>query len=161
MKAIKLHRSTEDSLKRNLDQIRERIRQRAHTFFQTRGGRIGSALDDWLMAERETLWRPPIEVSQQDGRIVVEADVAGLEPDEIDLQVTPETLLITAEARHVHTEAKGQVHVCEFAPGPLFRTVALPAPIDPAGVKAKCRNGLLTITATVAAPRKTPIDVEH
>jgi HSP20 family molecular chaperone IbpA len=32
----------------------------------------------------------------------------------------------------------------------LFRSVTLPAPIDPAAVTARYRNGLLTITATIA-----------
>jgi len=161
MRGIRLRRSTSEALKKNVEQIRDAVRQRAHTLFQTRDGRLGSALDDWLMAEHEALWRPPIEVAQHGNEIVVEAAVAGLEPNEIDVQVTPDTLVIAAERRHAHPTTKGQVHVCEFAPGRLFRSIVLPAPIDPDDVKARYHNGLLTVTAHLASAQPATVKVDH
>ena len=37
----------------------ERIRQRAHEIYLTRGGQDGSDLDDWLQAEQEVLGSEP------------------------------------------------------------------------------------------------------
>jgi HSP20 family molecular chaperone IbpA len=150
MKTIRLHNQTAEAIFRDVEQMRDRIRQRAHEFFSHRGGRLGSAFDDWLMAEREAVWRPAIEVCQKDQQLIVEVAAAGLEAGDIDVQVTPETLLVCAAAAHEHSEAKGTVHVCEFEPGRLFRMITLPVPINPGEVTSTYRNGLLTITAAVA-----------
>jgi HSP20 family molecular chaperone IbpA len=150
MKTIRLQNQTAEAILREVEQVRDRIRQRAHEFFSHRGGRLGSALDDWLMAERESVWRPAIEVCQKDRHLVIEVAAAGLEAGDLDVQVTPETVLVCAAAGHVHSEAKGIVHVCEFEPGRLFRLITLPVPINPAEVTSTFRNGLLTIKAAVA-----------
>jgi HSP20 family protein len=150
MKTIRLHHRSVEAIVHDVEHMKDRIRRRAHEFFRNRGGRLGSALEDWLSAEREAVWRPAIEVCEKDRHLTIEVAAAGLEANAIEVQVTPETLLITAEAAHVHPEAKGIVHICEFEPGRLFRSITLPVPIDPAEVTAKYRNGLLTITAAVA-----------
>ena len=46
------------------------------------------------------------------------------------------------------------MHVCEFQPGPLFRAITFPAPIDPEAVKAEYRDGLLRVTAPSAAEQQ-------
>ena len=159
MRAVKLQHPTKEQLVAEVEKVRTRVRETAHALFQKRDGRIGSAFDDWLMAERDTVWRPAIEMSQHDGEIVVEAALAGLEPTEIDVQVTPDALVIAADRRHAHTKTKGTIHVCEFASGRLFRSIPLPAPIDPHDVKARYHNGLLTVTATLANRRPIAVQV--
>ena len=50
-----------------------------------------------------------------------------------------------------YKEKKGEVYVCEFAHGNLFRSIHLPKKIDPEKVKAEFKNGMLTLKAPVAA----------
>ncbi len=150
-KALKLRRV--ETLREELDRVQHRITERAYEIFRTRGGRLGAALDDWLTAERQTVWKPAIEVWQKDETVVVEAAVAGVEAGDLNLEVTADRVLITAEIAHAHGADKGTVHVCEFQPGHLFRLIDLPAPIDPDGVKAEYRNGLLRLTAPIAVAR--------
>ncbi|MBI2833320.1 MAG: Hsp20/alpha crystallin family protein [Acidobacteria bacterium] len=52
------------------------------------------------------------------------------------------------------------MHLCEFRPGQLFRGIKLPAPIDPDAVKAECRDGLLRVTAAMAAQLARKVDVQ-
>ncbi len=137
-----------------LDKIQKRITERAYEIFRNRGAAFGAALDDWLTAERQTIWKPAIEVCQKDSSFIVEAAVAGVEPKDLDIQVTPDTLLIRADTTHSHSDAKGIVKTCEFQSGQLFRLVTLPASIDPDAVKAEYRNGLLRITAAIAAKKQ-------
>ncbi len=142
-----------ETLREELDHLQHRITERAYDIFRSRGRPIGAALDDWLTAEKQTVWKPAIEVSQHDGALVIEVAVAGVEPRELGIQVTADSVLIKADITHGHGAAKGTVHVCEFQPGQLFRLINLPAPIDPDGVKAEYRNGLLRLTAPVAVAR--------
>ena len=137
-----------------VERLQKQITERAYEMFRKRGALLGAALDDWLTAEKQTIWKPAIEVRQKDNAFIIEAAVAGVEPGELDIQVTPDTVLIKAETTHAHADKKGAVHVCEFEPGPLFRLIRLPAPIDPDGVKAEYRNGLLRITAAMTAAKR-------
>ena len=110
-----------ETLLHDIEQIQKRITERAYDVFRNRGAALGAALNDWLAAERQTIWKPQVEVCQKDNRFVIEAALAGVEPRQLDLQVTHDTLLIKADTPHTHPETKGIVHVCEFQPGPLFR----------------------------------------
>jgi HSP20 family protein len=143
-----------ETLLHEIEQIEKRITERAYDVFRSRGAALGAALNDWLAAERQTIWKPQVEVCQKDNQFVIEAALAGVEPRQLDIQVTHDTLLIKADTPHTHPETKGIVHVCEFQPGPLFRAIEFPAPIDPEAVKAEYRDGLLRVTAAIAAEQQ-------
>ena len=149
-----------ETLLGEIDQMQKRITEQAYELFRSRGAAMGKALNDWLAAERQTVWKPAVEVCEKDDRFVVEAALAGVEPQQLDIQVTRDTLLIKADIRHSHPKAKGIVHVCEFQPGQLFRAITFPSPVDPDAVKAEYRDGLLRVTAATAAPHAKKVDVQ-
>lgn len=138
----------------DLEAMQRRIAQRAAQVFRERGGVIGRALDDWLTAERETTWRPALEVRRKPEGFEVTAAVAGVEPASLDVRVSQNELLVTADLHHRHGEQEGDVLLCEFADGPLFRAYRFPEPIDPAKVSTDYRNGLLRVTAPLAQPAR-------
>jgi HSP20 family protein len=147
-----------DTILDELNQLHEAISRRAHEFFQ--GETHGSALADWLTAERELVWKPAVELRQKGGQFEILAAVAGVEPKNLDIQVTSEDVLIRADVDHRHTAEEGTVQVCEFVGGKLFRSVHLPEKIDPNSVKAEYRNGMLRLTAALAkaaAPQKVEV----
>jgi HSP20 family protein len=139
-----------DSVLDELERLHDDISKRAYDLFRDHEGFFTRPLDDWLRAERELVWRPAVELRQKDGEMELLAAIAGVEPNDIDLQVTPEDILIRASTEHRHESTEGTVHLCEFESGRLFRSVHLPQPIDPDSVKAEYRHGLLRVTAAVA-----------
>jgi HSP20 family molecular chaperone IbpA len=143
-----------DSLVHEIDRFQQRIATRAVEIFRERGGAIGHALEDWLKAERETLWRPALEVVRTKDAFVVEAAIAGIDPKLLDVRVTATELLLAAELHHSDREQQGDVVLCEFVNGPLFRTYRFPEPVDPSRVSAEYRNGMLSVTASLANPPK-------
>jgi HSP20 family protein len=149
-----------ETLVDELETLQKRIAERAFAIFRDRGAQLGAALDDWLSAERQTVWRPAIEVCQRGNQLIIEAAVAGVDPKQLQIEATPETMLIKAEVEHSHPAEKGTVHVCEFEPGHLFRLIQLPVAIDPGAVSAEFNNGLLKILAPVAAaPRSKKVEI--
>jgi HSP20 family molecular chaperone IbpA len=90
---------------------------------------------------------------------VVEAAVAGIAPNQFDVQVTPTEVVLAAPVHHSDREQEGEVLLCEFANGPLFRSYRFPEPVDPARVSAEYRNGLLRLTAPLAQ-RVTKVGVQ-
>lgn len=149
-----------DSIFDELDRLQRQISQRAYDLFRDRGTLWGDALADWLNAERELVWKPSVEVRQKDGQLEILAALPGVEAKDVDVRVTPDDVLIKAAINHEHTAKDGTVHECELACGEAFRSIHLPARIDPASVKVEYRNGMLRLTAAVAkeaAPQKVDI----
>jgi HSP20 family molecular chaperone IbpA len=151
---MKVRFRTVDSVLDDIEAMQRRIAERAQNLFRERGAALGDAVQDWLKAERETVWRPPLEVRRTTDAFVVEAAIAGLEPGRLDLRVTPGELLLAADVHHSDRDQDGEVVLCEFVNGPLFRSYKFPEPIDPSRVSAECRNGLLRVTAPLAQPAR-------
>jgi HSP20 family protein len=147
------------SILQELEELHETISKRAYELFQD-SGLLGGSLVDWFRAERELVWRPAIELRQKDGQFELEVALAGVDPKHLDVQVTPEDILITAAEEHRHEGEEGTVHVSEFSSGRLFRSIHLPERIDPEGVKAEFKNGMLRLTAAVATTTTMRVDIQ-
>src|SRR5262245_18147446 len=140
-----------------LDQMREmqdRIMHRAYEIFEQNGSVLGRDLDNWTQAEHELVWKPAFELCEKDGKFQLEVAISGVEPKDIDIEVTPEDIVLTANTQHRHTEHKGLIHYCEFESGKMFRAIHLPKKIDPDKVKAEFKNGLLRLSAEIAAEER-------
>ena len=144
---MKIRFRTVESIADDLEAMQKRIAIRAMEIFRGRGAALGRAVEDWLKAEKETVWRPALEVHRTDDAFVVEAALAGVPSSQLDVRVTPNELLLAAELHHSHHEQEGDAIVCEFANGPLFRSYRFPEPIDVGRVSAEYRDGLLRVTA--------------
>ena len=144
-----------DSIVDQLEQMQQRIAQRAYELFRGRGTPWGDTWADWFTAERETVWKPAVELREKDGTFTVVAALAGVDPKDINVDITPQDIVIKAETDHTHSKDEGQVHQCEFVAGHLFRSVHFPKPVDVAKTKAEYRNGLLTVTAPIVPEART------
>ena len=139
-----------ESIFDELSNLHDRIMKRAFEIFDGNGHVFGKELEDWLQAERELVWKPAIELEEADNEIRLQIATPGVDPKDIDIEVTPEYVLVKAETQHEHKEEKGKVHVSEFISGNMFRSVHLPKKIDPDKVKAQFKNGMLSLTAEIA-----------
>lgn len=135
-----------------LDQLHTAISRRAYDLFRKRGNLWGGPLADWLSAERQLVWKPAVELRQKNNQFEVLAATPGVEAKDLDVEITPEDVLIKAEIGHKHTPEEGAVQLCEFNGGQLFRSIHFPETIDPASSTAEYRNGMLRVTASIAKP---------
>ena len=55
-----------ESIVDQLEQLHQRIARRAYELFRGRDG-WGDSFGDWLSAERELVWKPAVELREQDG----------------------------------------------------------------------------------------------
>ena len=132
------------------NQMQERIMRRAYDTFERNGRLLGRDLDHWLQAERELVWKPALELRETDGEFVLEVAVSGVDPKDIDIEVTPEDIVLKADIQHEREEKKGTVHICEFQSAKMYRSIHLPKRINPDKVKAEIKNGLLKLKAELA-----------
>jgi HSP20 family molecular chaperone IbpA len=137
-----------ESVGTEVEAIQRRITERAAQLASERQGE-GSQLDDWLRAERETVFRPLMEVVRGEGAFIVEATVPGVNPKRLRVKVTPDELLVYSDAQLGEGQQSGDVVLCEFVSGPLFRTYHFPQRVDGSGATAECVNGLLRVTVPI------------
>ena len=138
-----------------VDKMRDRIMRRAYDIFSSNGGAFGKDLENWYQAERELIWKPSIELEEENNEFLLQIAAPGVDPKDIDIDVTPEDILVKADIHHEHEEKKGEVYACEFASGNLFRSIHLPKKINPDKVKAEFKNGMLSLQAPVAAEARS------
>ncbi|SRR5579871_840092 len=148
----KVHEGSEksESLSTRIGNLVEKIRERAFKFFQDRGSRHGSDLEDWLKAERELIWIPEADLVETEGRFEVQVAVPGFQASEVSVSASPDSLVVSADSMHRHDQTKGDVRFCEFGERNLFRRFDLPAPINVEKVTANLDKGVLKLTAEKA-----------
>jgi HSP20 family protein len=100
-----------------------------------------------------SIWSPPIEVTEQDGRYVVRAELPGLNPADVKLEVTDEAVVIQGERKSERDETKGGVHMTERMYGHFHRSIPLPEGAKVDDARARFENGVLEITVPVQEQR--------
>ena len=134
-----------------LDAMLDEIRCRAFAFFEARGGEPGRDLDDWFAAEREILWTPPVEVTENEKEFRIRVMAPGYELNELEINAMPDCIVIQGE-QHQRESESGELLMAEFGAKRMFRRLELPASLDLDKVTATLVNGMLRIVATKAAP---------
>ena len=76
-----------DSIVEQLEQLHQRIARRAYDLFQSRDG-WGDAIGDWFSAERELVWRPAVELREQDGTFTLSAALPGIDARDITVDIS-------------------------------------------------------------------------
>jgi len=110
---------------------------------------------------------PAVDVARHDDRWVVHVEVAGMEPDDVDIEVSDGWLKISGErSRDTETSGDGDGDDSpswvrrERAWGRFERRLALPKDADASSVSASYKNGVLEITlpkSAAATPHKIQI----
>ena len=124
---------------------------KAFDFFRKRGGEWGKELDDWFNAEREILRTVPVEIRETGETIYVTAAVPGFKPDEIEVSVKDNFLILSGNAESRETERDDNLVVSEWKSNRFFRQLLLPAMVIPDKVEAKLADGMLELTLPKAA----------
>jgi len=89
---------------------------------------------------------PSIDMFETDNEVVVKAALPGLKPDEVDINVTGDTLTIKGETKE-STEGKEKAwHIREQRYGMFERRMSLPTAVVSDKAKAEFENGVLTVT---------------
>jgi len=144
-----------------MNELYNKISQRAFSIFEGNGRFDGHDLADWLRAEAEILTPVPLELSETDAELAVRAEVPGFTEKELEIVVEPERLFITGKTERKSEEKKKETLYSEISSNEIFRTVALPAEIDPEKVSAVLKNGVLEVSMYKATPaKKVPVMVK-
>src|SRR4051812_17146733 len=95
------------------------------------------------------LWAPAIEVSQRDGNFVVRAELPGLKPEDVKLEIENDALVLQGERKIERKDDQGGVHRSEIRYGRFYRTIPMPEGANAEQARAKFENGVLEVTVPV------------
>jgi HSP20 family protein len=103
---------------------------------------------------------PAINIwTNEDGQFI-SAEMAGVNPDDIDIDVTGDALSISGERKPDEVVKEARYHRRERSYGSFSRTIQLPFMVDTSKVEANFKNGVLMISlprAEADKPKKITI----
>src|SRR6185295_16985648 len=87
---------------------------------------------------------PPVNVFRKGDDFIVITEVPGINKSNLEVQVKGNTIRL-AGTKDVNHPDKASLHRRERLAGRFDRAVTLPVEINPEGVKAECRDGILAL----------------
>lgn len=129
---------------RDLDQIAGRRLGLANN------GDDGSNVSDWV---------PAVDIVEEKDRFVMRADVPGVKPEDIDINMENGVLSVSGERHSEKDEEADGVRRIERLSGRFYRRFTLPESANAEDISAKSANGILEVSipkqAAVQARRIT------
>jgi HSP20 family protein len=115
--------------------------------------------DDWSLGGN---WAPAVDIYEQEGSIVLKAELPGVDPKDVDIRLENNVLTLLGE-RKIDQEVKREnYHRVERAYGSFTRSFTLPTVVDQEKIKAAFKDGVLQVTLPKkeeARPRQISISV--
>jgi HSP20 family protein len=105
-------------------------------------------------------WTPAVDIFDTEEAIVLRAELPGLGPDDIDIEIDDNVLTLKGERRFQETVDEGRFYRLERAYGHFQRSVTLPQGVKADEISADVDNGVLTVRVPKAdevKPRKIAI----
>ncbi len=137
---VKTHRSNQpaifkfmdgDKASQRMTEVYDKVARRAYELFEGRGRQDGQDLDDWLHAESEFLSPIPVEVSETDDQLIIQAEVPGFRDEDVDVRVEPHRVIVSGKRQQIRDQKKRKTVYSERRSDEIFRMFDLPEEIDP------------------------------
>lgn len=113
-------------------------------------------------ATQSMVWGLALDVVEKDDEFVVKASIPGIDPDDVEITYTNDTLSIKGEMKEEKDTESANYHLRERRYGTFYRSVALPAQIDSTKIEANYDKGVLVLRlpkAEEVKPKRIPIKV--
>ena len=109
---------------------------------------------------RERAWTPAIDVVRDNGNLVLRADIPGIKPEEVKIEVEDDILTVSGEHEE-HKEQKDKHYVRrERRYGSFSRSMALPPGVEAKSIKAKTHDGVVEVTIPLPKEaKKEPVTI--
>ncbi len=114
--------------------------------------RFDRLFEEWQDG-RERAWTPAIDVVREDGHLVVHADLPGVKPEEVKIEVEDDILTVSGEHQESTEHTDAHYVRRERRYGSFRRSMPLPAGVDPKKIEATTHAGVVEVT--IPLPEET------
>jgi HSP20 family protein len=113
--------------------------------------------DDLHAGRMRRVWRPPTDVLESEGDVVVQVEIAGMSDEEFEISLIDQRLLIAGQRRHL--EGSRVYHNMEISYGEFRTEVQINVPLDEEGISATYENGFLLVRLPKAKEHRVRVQV--
>jgi HSP20 family protein len=99
-------------------------------------------------------WAPQMELYQRGNELVLSADLPGIKPDDVHIDLEDGVLTVSGERRHSEEDRQEGFYRSERSYGSFARSIALPEGVDEDRVNARFENGVLEVTIPMPEQQK-------
>lgn len=104
---------------------------------------------------------PRVDISESASEVKVRADLPGVDPDRVSIDVTEDTLAISGSFEKGEEEKGENYCRVERRTGQFAREFSLPAKVDPDSARATAKHGVVTVTLKkLASEQKKKVQVK-
>lgn len=105
---------------------------------------------DWMEEMEETgeedqVGELSVDVYQTPSEIIVQTMVAGVRPEDLNVDITRDTVTISGSRKESRNVKEDDYHIQELYWGSFSRTIMLPEEVDPDEAEATEKHGLLVL----------------
>lgn len=108
-------------------------------------------------ANADTTWTPSIELIEQGDALQLTSYLPGVNADDVDIQVTKESVLITGQRKRSELEEGHQALYSDVRYGQFRRLIQLPLAVQNAKVEASFDNGILSLVLPKVEEEKNKV----
>jgi HSP20 family protein len=106
--------------------------------------------------ELPSQWAPSLDVLQEDGDIVVRAELPGVRQEDVDVTFHNGVLTVSGERKAEEQKEGSGYYVRERRYGSFRRSMTLPQSTDESGISARFQDGVLEVRVAGAAAVHEP-----
>jgi len=115
-----------------------------------------------FFGERKTSWLPSVDVYDDKEEVVLKADLPGVRPDDVDVEIDENVLTVRGQRSSDHNTDPERFFRIERPTGSFERSIALPQGVRTDNVQAAFEDGILTVRvpkAEEAKPKRIQVTV--
>ena len=89
---------------------------------------------------------PLVDLRETDNEFILHADIPGLNPDEMDITVEEDMVILKGETKSDETRQERDYHLTERRNASFYRAISLPSQVKSEQAVARYQNGVLELT---------------
>ena len=110
-----------------------------------------------LTARGQESFTPRLNIYEKDSQFCVDAELPGLDKDDVEVKVEEDTLVLSGERKSEEESDDDGFFRREFSYGSFMRSVPLSFKPDPKKVKAQFHDGVLEIRLPIPEAKKKAV----
>ena len=125
------------------------------------GDDFGNFFNRALSRGNQDLFSPAVDVVEKDDAYLIQAEVPGVSPEEIEVTVENDVLTLKGKRERQNVEEHGGYRRVERSYGNFSRSFVVPSGTNPDAIDAKVEQGILTVSIPkVAAAQARKVEIK-
>ena len=132
------------------------LQNEMNRLFSSTFSRTGGENDQMMQGA----WNPNVDIYENQNQIVIEAELPGMKPEDVDISIENNVLTIHGERKFEKKDENDNFHRVERSYGSFTRSFTLPPTVSSENADAEFENGVLRLTLAKreeAKPRRIEI----